>query len=243
MSWNHEGDMARAVARQMQAQYLEKVAAEGGEVADQGPVMLADSNSILSKITFRWRSDEESQLVRIRAAADSVVTNMYRSAHHTIDDFYGQLRIAEQHPDTGMVVRDQAGRIVWQTDERGREVEDWSQLTGQDIEACLLNLERIKLGVAPRVNELLMEAVFAKHIFDDRFEEAYAELVEETIPGRKAYAARKTQQDKYHAFFCYYLWSTAKTVLAEIENFCRILERVRYWRIEESKYGKKTSFL
>jgi hypothetical protein len=243
MTWNHEGDMARVVARQLQAQYLDNLSSEGEEAVDQAPVMLADSKSLFAKISFRWRSDEESQLTRIRAAADSVITNMYQDAHQVIDEFYGQMRVPEQYPDTGVVVRDQAGRMVWKTDDRGREIEDWDQVTGQDIEACLLNLSRIKLSVASRVNELLMEAVFAKHIFDDRFDEAYSELIEETIPGRKAYAARKTRQDKYHAFFCYYLWGSAKTVLAEIENFCRILERVRYWRIEESKYGKKTPSL
>ena len=88
-----------------------------------------------------------------------------------------------------------------------------------------------------------MEAVFAKHIHDDQYSEAYAELIEETIPGRQAYAARKTRQDKYHAFFCYYLWSSAKSFQGEIDNFCRVLERVRYWRVEEGKGGTTPSFL
>ena len=106
-----------------------------------------------------------------------------------------------------------------------------------------MELSRVKLEIAPKVNELLLEAVFAKHIHDDQFQDAYSELVEETIPGRNAYAARKTRQDKYHAFFCYYLWSSSKTFLDEINNFCRVLEKVRYWRIEEGKSGKKTSFV
>jgi hypothetical protein len=80
-----------------------------------------------------------------------------------------------------------------------------------------------------------MEAVFAKHLHDDLYQDAYAELVEETIPGRQAYAARKTRQDKYHAYFRYYLWSTANVLLAEVNNFCRILERVGYWRSLDDK--------
>lgn len=243
MSWTHEGDMAKAVARQLQAQHLDRIAHDGEDFVDQGPVLLGDVKSIFSKISFRWRADEESLLDRIRAAADTVIGNLYTDANRTIDEFYGQLRIAEHHDDTGMVQRDAQGRIVWRRDERGKEIEDWDQVTGQDIEACLFDLERIKLQVAPKVNELLLEAVFAKHIFDDSYQDAYSELVEDTIPGRNAYAARKTRQEKYHAFFCFYLYSSAKTVLSEVENFCRILERVRHWRIEENKNGKKTSFL
>lgn len=235
--------MAKSVARRLQAEHLERIASDGEKFADQEPVMLGDVKSLFSKISFRWRSDEESLLDRIRAAADTVIGNLYGQANIVIDDFYFDMRIAETNPETGVAVRDQAGRIVWATDERGQPIERWDNITGQDIEVCLMKLSRIKLEIAPKVNELLMEAVFAKHIFDDSYQDAYSELLEETIPGRNAYAARKTRQEKYHAFFCYYLWSSAKTVSAEIENFCRILERVRQWRIEENKYGKTTPFL
>lgn len=243
MSWNHEGDMAKAVARQLQNEWIEKVVADGANFVDEEPIMLAESKSIFAKITFRWRSDEQSQLDRIRAAVDRVMSDLYQDGKQAIDNFYAQLRVAECDPNTGVVTTDSQGRIVWQKDARGQEIERWDQVTGQDIEQCLMELSRIKLNIAPKVNELLLEAVFAKHIHDDQFQDAYSELVEETIPGRNAYAARKTRQDKYHAFFCYYLWSSAKTFMDEVNNFCRVLERVRYWRIEESKYGKKTSSL
>jgi len=235
--------MAKSVARNLQNEWLEKVTAEGIPFIDEEPVMLAESKSIFAKITFRWRADEESQLDRIRAAVDRVMGDLYDEGEQSIDNFYARLRVAECDPNTGVVTTDAGGRIVWKKDDRGQEIEDWSQLTGQDIEQCLMELSRVKLEIAPKVNELLLEAVFAKHIHDDQFQDAYSELVEETIPGRNAYAARKTRQDKYHAFFCYYLWSSSKTFLDEINNFCRVLEKVRYWRIEEGKSGKKTSFV
>lgn len=235
--------MAKAVARQLHAQWLDKVAAEGPPAVDEEPVMLAESKSVLSKITFRWRADEQSQLDRIRAAADTVMADLYGRARRVVDDFYAELRVPDTDPTTGVVIRDSGGRVVWRTDERGQVVERWEQMTGQDIEQCLLALSRIRLEVAPQVNELLLEAVFAKHLHDDQFQDAYAELVEETIPGRNAYASRKTRQDKYHAYFCYYLWSSAKAFQSEMENFCRILERVRHWRIEEGRSGTTSSRL
>jgi hypothetical protein len=160
---------------------------------------------------------------------------MFADAKSAVDDFYAQLRVAETDPDTGMVVRDREGRVVWQTDERGRPVEHWSQMTGQDIEKCLLDLGRVKLSVASQVHELLMEALFAKHIHDDQYQDAYTELIEETIPGRQAYASRNSRQDKYHAYFRYYLWSTSDVLLKEITSFCRVLERVGYWRTQDDK--------
>lgn len=239
--WTHEGDMAGEVARQLQAQHLEAIAADGSAFVDQEQVMVADNRrSIFTKISFRWRSSDQMLLDQIRASVDSMTTHLYSDAKAVIDDFYATLRLPEQDPETGVVVRDNQGRIVWQTHRDGTPIERWEQITGQDIEECLMQLTRLKMDIAPRVNELLLEAVFAKHIADDAFQDAYAELVEETIPGRNAYASRKTRQDKYHAYFCYYLWSSAKTFQAEVDNFCRVLERVRHWQIEGDKGGKKT---
>lgn len=231
--------MAGVVARRLQAEHLERVTAEGAPFVDEEPVMLAESRTVFPRINFRWRADDQSLLDQIRSSVDSMMAHLYTDAKVAIDDFYAQLRVPECDPETGVVTTDQRGRIVWRKDSRGREIEDWDQMTGQDIEQCLLELSRIRTEVAPRVNELLLEAVFAKHIAEDAFQDAYSELVEETIPGRNAYASRKSRQDKYHAYFTYYLWSSAKTFLDEINNFCRVLDRVRYWRIQDD--GKKTT--
>lgn len=240
MSWTHEGDMAQEVARKLETEHLEAIANDGEGFVDQEAVMWANSKSILSKITFRWRADEKSQLERIRAAVDTVISDLYADAKNAIDSFYLELRVPEVDVN-GVPIRDNQGRIAWVCDRDGKPVEDWSQMTGQDIEECLMTLSRIRIQVACQVNELLMEAVFAKHIHDDQFQDAFSELVEETIPGRNAYAARKTRQDKYRAFFHYYLWSSAKAFQSELTNFCWVLEKVRNWRIEDGKGGKTTT--
>lgn len=239
--WQHEGDVARAVARQLQAEWTAPVEDGAEPFVDGGnrAAVAAEGDSLFDRIVFRWRPDEQVQLDRIRAAVDRMVGDLYGDARRSVDSFYARLRVPETDPETGALVVDSDKRVVWVKDSNGREVESWDQMTGQDIEQLLLELSRIRLRVAPQVNELLLEAVFAKHLQEDRHQDAYAELVEETIPGRNAYAARKTRQDKYMAYFCYYLWSSADTLLKEINNFSRVLERVRYWRTEEDKGGKK----
>lgn len=235
MSWEREGDVAESVARQLHSEHLEKIAAEGVTFVDEEPVMIAGTRSIFDKIVFRWRSDEKSQLDRIRASADTVMAHMFEDAKATVDKFYSELRVPQHDPDTGMVLKDRGGRVIWELDEYGKPIERWSQMTGQDIEECLLGLANIKLSVSSQVHELLMEAVFAKHIHDEMYQDAYTKMVEETIPGRQAFASRESRQDKYHAFFRYYLWSTSKVLLDEINNFSRVLERVGYWRTLDSK--------
>lgn len=240
----HTGDMATEVARQLEVSHLERIAASGESFVDEAPVMITENRKALfSKVSFQWRSSDQMNLDRIRASVDTMMSHMFDNAKIIIDDFYAELRVPEINPDTGMVMRDRSNRIVWQKDPRtGKEIEKWNQMTGQDIERALLDLNRVKMELSSQVNELLLEAVFAKNIAEEAFQEAYSELVEETIPGRQAYAARKTNPDKFHAFFRYYLYSSSKVFLDEITHFCYVLERIRQWRISENNGPKTSSF-
>lgn len=232
----HDGDKATLVAQQLQDEILAEVIAAGDKfVNEENPMLAEKRKSLFSKISFQWRTSDALILDQIRSAVDSIMGDMYAEAKRVIDDFYAELRIPEHDPDTGMVLTDPQGRVMWRRDSQGRYIEQWGQMTGQDIEKCLLDITRLKMYLAPEVNELLLEAVFAKHIADDSFQDAYSELVEETIPGRNAHASRKSRPDKYHAYFRYVLWSSSKVFLDELSNFSRILERVLYWRTQDQR--------
>jgi hypothetical protein len=235
-----DGDLAAQVSRQLQREHVEKIIDSGEEIVDLESPMVRDTRrTIFAKIEFKWRASDEKILEQIRAGADQLFAHMYSDVKIIVDDFYAEMRVPETNPDTGLVKQDAEGRVIFQTDSNGKEIENWSQMTGQDIETALLNIERLKLDLAPRVNALLNEAVFAKHIADDAHQDAYLELVEGTVGDRNAHASQKSREDKYHAFYKYYLWSAAETFMKELSNFSRILERVRYWRIDDG--GKTTS--
>lgn len=232
------GDLATDVAQDLHEKHLAAVEVMGEvEVAQESPMRGDVKKSLFHRIEFRWRKDDEKILAAIRAAVDRSFMELYGEAIEAIDMLYGEMRVPVVD-DEGVVELDSAGRVVWQKDSRGREIEDWSQLTGQDIEKALLDIAYIKLTLAPQLNDLLLEAVFAKHVAEDAFADAYEELLDDTIPARNAHASRKSRVDKYHAFFRYYLYSHAEVFMKELNNFSRVLERIRYWRIDE---GGKTA--
>jgi hypothetical protein len=225
------GDLASEVGEQLQQQHIAEELA-GEQLPDADDVMRAENRkSLFAKIEFKWRSSDHKSLEQLRAAVDRAFKELYDWAIEVVDELYGQMRVPDTD-DGGHNILDSRGRVQWKRDSRGREIEDWSQLDGQDIEKCILDITRIKLALAPQLNDLLLEAVFAKHIADDVHNDAFTELLEETIPGRNAHAARKSRQDRYHAFFRYYLYSHAESFMKELNNFSRVLERIRYWRIE-----------
>ena len=124
------------------------------------------------------------------------------------------------------------GRTVWETDERGNPIERWDQLTGQDVEYTLVNLERLKFSLSPQVNQLMLEALYARHVAGD---------VSRRGLGRRSWMApratrpsksnRESRVDRYHAYFRFYLYSVADTFLKEVNAFIKHLENIRYWQV------------
>lgn len=216
--------MAEVMAKRFMAESSAPVA-EAATLTEEAAL---ETPALFTKIRFSWRPEDRAILERIRASAESMFAEAFEAAISAIDHFYLQLRVP-RHRD-GIVLMGADGRPVWET-ENGRPVERWDQLTGQDVEYTLANLERVKLAVAPRVNQLLLEAMWAKNVSADIHDEAYTKVMEDTVPGRTARANKESREDRYHAFFRFYLYSTAKTFLDEIDNFMKLLTNIRYWQV------------
>lgn len=224
------GDIAERVASQLITEAFAPVAEASAIIEEEA---LKTTGNIFGKIRFSWRAEDRAALERIRVAADSMFAKAFEAAITVVDHFYEQLRIPEQR--NGIVVCGTDGRPVWKRDERGQFIERWDQLTGQDIEFTLVNLERIKLAVAPRVNELMLEALYARNVASEMHDEKWLAVMDGTVSDRTAKANRESKVDHYHAFFRFYLYSVADTFLKEISAFCKLLENVRYWQVRTQK--------
>lgn len=232
----HLGDLASDVAARIQRETADAVNLDS-EVDERGPMIAEQKRTVFSKIDFRWRTADQQILSQIRSAATEAFWAHFEDAVTVVDRFYTSVRV----PDTyvvgnhEMVKTDERRRIVFRKDSTGQYAEDWSRLTGQDIEACLLDLSRLKLIMSQQLTELLSEAVFAKHIYDDAYQEGYASLIEGTQGDRNARASRESRVDKYHAFFRYYLYAQAEAFMRELGDLMRRLERIREWRVRTQR--------
>lgn len=191
------------------------------------------NNPLENKYRFVWKPEDRDALEQIRQGADSMVEEAFLEFAETLDGFYCALRIPEQK--NGVVVIGADGRFVWQKDNDGKIIEDWSQLTGQDCEHTLANLARLRIEVAPKVNELMLEALMARYSAQDSYDDSWASIMDGTQGDRTAKSNRESRQDKYHAYFRFYIYSVAKTLLDEIQSFAKLLENVRYWQVRSQK--------
>lgn len=225
------GDLAERLATRLTTDSSAPVQ-EASAITEEAA--LQDANNIFTKVRFSWRPEDRAALEQIRMSADGVFEEAFGYAITLIDDFYSLLWTPEVDGN-GVVRRYANDRTVWKKGPDGRPLEDWNQLTGQDIEQALMNLQRLKLEVAPQVNQLFLEALYARTVALDVADDAWVSVMEGTQGDRTARANRASRQDRYHAYFRFYQWSTAKTFLDEITAFMRRLEKIRDWQTWGSK--------
>jgi hypothetical protein len=224
------GDLAESVANQLAAETSAPVE-EASAITEE--VALQQGNSLFTKIRFSWKAEDRAILDRIRIAADEMFQEAFAEIIAAIDGFYLQLRLPEQRD--GIVVRGADGRPVWQKDDNGHPLEDWTQLTGQDVEQTLANLARLRFTLAPQVNQLFLEALYARHGASDSYDDAWFEIMDGTQGDRSARSNRESRTDRYAAYFRYVLWSTADVFMKEITGFSKLLGNIRYWQIQSQK--------
>lgn len=230
MSAESLGDIAERMAQKLTTEVSAPLQ-EATAIAEEAALL--EENNLLTKIRFSWRPEDRAALERIRIAADAEFEQAFGEALNVIDEFFMQLRIPMQRD--GQIVKGADGRIVWQVDDDGRIIEDWQQLTGQDIEQTLVNLGRVHMFVAPQVNQLFLEALFARHSAQDSYDEAWSGMMDGTQGDRTARSNRESRHDRYHAYFRFYMYSVAKTFLDEITAFQKLLSNIRYWRTQAQK--------
>lgn len=178
-----------------------------------------------NKIRFSWKTDDKEILDRIRQTADQTFQDMFAEVISIIDTFYLSMRVPEgPGPD---------GRMTWKMDEANRPIERLDQLTGQDIDQAILDLERVLLSITPQINQLRLEALMAQNSAKDAYDDAWP--VSGIAGDRAVRANTESRLDRWHGFFRYYLYSTANTFYQEVKQFSRKIENIRYRQIHSQQ--------
>ena len=235
---SNTGDMAEEVADSLQKQHLDAINQNVVEISRNDSVLeTVNEKSLFAKMRFRWRDEDRLIIEQIRPASQQVFLEIFAETIDALDSLYSRMRFPQTRIVDGqeVVVRDEQGRYIWKVDERGKPLESFSQLTGQDISETLFELSRLKLEITPKLANLMLEAVFAKYIADDTYYQGYESAVEGTQGDRTAKAHRTSIQDRYHAFFHYWIWQVANSFNKEIENFMWKLEKIADRRIWQDR--------
>lgn len=211
-------DLAADVVRRIQEEAARDLAEGNVPTLDEAPEEVHPRLTLFKKIEFSWREEDKNAISQLRAAAEAVFENLFTDSIAALDTFYGSIRVRDP---------DRRGRFL--TTETGAYVEDWSQLSGQDLIKAIFDLQREKVYITQKLSNLFLEASFAKQVSTDVYYEAYRKLMEGTVGDRTAYANQQSKVDRYAAFFRYWIWHSASAFQKEIDGTVRVLEKMADW--------------
>lgn len=225
----NDSDIAMEEARKLRDEYEAELAEqpEGqSDDLDGHKVMVKDGRGLLAKLRFEWRPEDKATLEQIRGSSARLFEEMFSDVFEIIDRLYAGMRVPIT--DSAGSPLSEGGRIQFQKDERGNYVERWDRLTDDEIEDAIFRLGELRLTLSPRINELLMEALFAKYRANDEWDDAYTAILEDTVAGRTAKANKKSRNDRYHAFYINWVYTNANAFYREVVAFQRTLDNMRY---------------
>lgn len=221
-----DSDLALETAQKLQEEHL-KVLEEAPEDELEGhKVMVKDGRGLLAKLRFEWRPEDRASLEQIRGSVAAVFESLFGDVFDVIDQLYVGMRVPLTDSVGQPIIEN--GRMQFETDERGNYTERWDRLSADEIEDAIFRLAELRLDLRPRVNSMLMDALFAKYRANDEWDDAYTAILEDTVQGRTATANKKSRPDRYHAFFLNYLYTSAEAFFREVVAFQRTLENMRY---------------
>lgn len=234
----NDSDVAMEYARELQSQYekeMEEAPQGAEEEGDEHRVMHREGKGLLSKLRFEWRPEDLALRQQIQGAVDREFETMFSGVFDVIDNLYAGMRIPLTDRAGQPVIEE--GRAQFEKDENGHFVERWDRLSADEIEDAIFRLAELRLSLAPRVNSLLMDALFAKYRANDEWDDAYTAILEDTVPGRTAKANKKSRMDRYHALFLNWLYTSANAFFREVVAFQRTLENMRYRDVGSARRG------
>jgi hypothetical protein len=211
-------DIAADVIRRIQGEAARDLAAGITPVIDEAPEEVHPQLALFKKIEFSWKEEDRNAISQLRAAAEVVFEDLFSESIAALDRFYSSIRVYDPN---------RPGRFL--KTEAGAYVEDWSQLSGQDLIKAVFDLQREKVYISQKLSNLFLEASFAKQISTDVYYEAYRKLMEGTVGDRTAYANQQSKVDRYAAFFRYWIWHSSSAFQREIDGTVRVLEKMADW--------------
>lgn len=211
-------DLAAGVVKRIQDEAARDLSNGFMPAVDDAPEEIHPRLALFKKIEFSWKEQDKNAIVQLRAAAEVVFEDLFSQSVAALDKFYSSIRVHDP---------DRPGRYL--KTETGAYVEDWSQLSGQDLIKAIFDLQREKVFISQKLSNLFLEASFAKQISTDVYYDAYRKLMEGTVGDRTAYANQQSKVDRYAAFFRYWIWHSASAFQKEIDRTVVVLEKMAEW--------------
>lgn len=163
----------------------------------------SDTTGFLSKeFRFQPRRSEALIISRLSDQINKLVTHIFGEADRSIERFYKNAAL-----------------------ENGGH--DFSRLSGEELEAAILSIQRSIYLAADQVSQLYNDAYFASRVQEDEYWESYRKPVDGDQKDRQAFAYRETKDSRYFYYYRFMLYKRLSDRLNSLKDLLKTLEFFR----------------
>jgi hypothetical protein len=153
------------------------------------------------RMRLDWSSDDRDVLIRAKSTAEGRLQREFPEVYRLLYRVYNVVRAPEVDPQTGEIHTDQWGLPVWQKDQIGSYLEDFSKLGIKEKEDILFTITTHLVEWQQLAADAWGEAMFAKAQWEERFSIGYDAPMSGTIEARTATGRLDSREERYFAIF------------------------------------------
>jgi hypothetical protein len=208
-----------------------------GEIVDASvgeDVGFQGAGAVLPKLKMTFDKDEQETIDTIKFVVEQQVVSEFQPAFMLIKKFINRTRIP-QLDGMGNEVMDETGKVQWQRNSDGSIIEDWSKVGAMEMDSLVLNASTFSFFGGQKSIDLYAEAVFAKYMAEDAFDDKFAKILQGTISDKTTAANRNVRMERYFAFYKAYQYKRVKEVLDRLDSLVRRVEQVRMAQLKDTE--------
>jgi len=173
-----------------------------------------------------WDGPETVTLQRVRAAVERRLLVDFADAYRVLNEVWDVVRTPRLDA-AGEKVRDVNGLVVWERDDYGRFIEDWSRLTQRNAENLMFSITTNLFTWEQTAADAWSEAMYARSLWEESFSSAFdgAPPSRVTVDDKSNYAQRSAIEERYFAVFLSGYSKRADALVRSIERLSYRLER------------------
>ncbi len=183
-----------------------------------------------SRMRTNWNAEEASVISVAHAQVELELTTLFADVYRILHRIYEVVRTPLRDADTGGVRTDPLTRTpMWERDDIGMYIEDWSLLTDREKESFLHQITTRLVLWEQTAGDLKGEALYAKALWEERYAAGFVgtPLVENrrpTVDDRTQEATLVATEARYMAIYMTVRSNRADALVRSTERLAQRLK-------------------
>lgn len=127
----------------------------------------------LSRMRLDWSEGDAQAVVDLHRMIENVILEHFGSAYQIMNDLYEIVREPKVNQETGEIETDENGWTVWERNDSGAFIEDYSRLGSKEIKDFLFKITTRLFQWEQDAAKLWGDSMFAKAVWEQQLARSY----------------------------------------------------------------------